>query len=106
VANVTPHPPGDPQKQQSSDQDQPDHLQQLGDDQGEENTEHQSCDYADDDHHPSLMRREAGSERSDHDRIVAGQHQVDHQHLEESGERRGFGDIREVVDDRVPHAGQ
>ena len=40
---------------------------------------------------------QAGGQRADDDRIVAGEHEVDHQHLEEGGEGRRLGDVREVV---------
>ena len=53
----------------------------------------------------ALLGRQAGRKRADDDRIVAGQHEVDHQHLEEGGERAGLGDVREILDDRAPHVG-
>ena len=48
----------------------------------------------------------AGRERTDDDRIVAGQDQVDHQHLGEGGESARFGDVGEILDDRAPHIGK
>ena len=42
---------------------------------------------------------QAGGERADDDRIVAGEHDVDHQHLAERGQR-GRREVREIVNDR------
>ena len=50
----------------------------------------------------ALLGGQAGRERADDDRIVARQHQIDHQHLDEGGKGRGLGDVRKVVDDDGP----
>ena len=105
VAKVAPHPPRDPQQQQAADQDQADDLHQLGDDQREGDAQHQRREDADQDDLPALLGGQAGGERTDDDRIVAGEHEVDHQHLEEGGEGRRLGDVREVRDDRIPDVG-
>ena len=97
MVKVAPHPPRDPQQQQAADQDQPDDLQQLGDDQREDDAQHQRRDDADEDDLAPLLGGQARGQRADDDRIVAGQHQVDHQHLEEGRERRRLGDVGEVA---------
>ena len=103
MAKLAPHLPGDPQQQQPAGQDQPDDLEQLGDDQGEADAQHQGSDDADEDDLAPLVGRQSSRQGADDDRIVAGQHQVDHQHLEEGGEGRRLGDVGKIVDDRGPH---
>ena len=51
----------------------------------ESDAQHQRGEHADHDHLAALLGRQAGRQRADDDRIVAGQDQVDHQHLDEGG---------------------
>ena len=48
--------------------------------------QHQRREDADQDDLLALLGGQARGQRADDDRIVAGQHEVDHQHLEEGGE--------------------
>ena len=68
--------------------------------------QHQRGDDADEDDLLALLGGKARGQRADDDRIVAGQHQVDHQHLEEGREGRRLGDVREILDDRGPDVGR
>ncbi len=102
VAQLAPHFPGHPDQQQPADEDQSDDLHQLGHDEREGDAQHQRREHADQDHLLALFGGQARGERAHDDRIVPGEHQVDHQHLKEGGKGRGFGDVREILDDRVP----
>ena len=61
-------------------------------------------DNADQDDFLALFGRQARRQRTDDNRIVARQHQIDRQHLQEGGERRRLGNVGEILDDRGPHA--
>src|SRR3546814_14046267 len=43
--------------------------------------------------------------RSDDDRIVAREHKVDHQNLQERREGGWLGNVRKILDDGIPHSG-
>ena len=67
--------------------------------------QHERGEHADQDDLLALLGGKARGERADDDRIVARQHEIDHQHLEEGREGRRLGDVGEIVDDRRPHVG-
>ena len=86
ILQLAPHLPGDPEQQQAARQHQADDREQLHRDHRERDpAEHRQPD-ADHDHPPALLRRQAARRQADHDRIVAGQHEVDHDHGEEGVE--------------------
>ena len=102
MAQIAVHLPGHPEQEDAAGEDQADDLHQLGDHEGKDDPQHQSGDDADQDDALALRRRQARGERADDDRIVAGQHDVDHQHLAERGQSGRIAQIAEIVNDRVP----
>ncbi len=94
-----------PEQQDAAGEQQADDRQQLDGDAGERDAQHRGGDDADQDGAPALLRRQAGGGEPDDDGIVAGQHQVDHDDLEEGGDR-GLGEqIGEKIGHRGPLAG-
>lgn len=64
-------------------------MQQLGRDGGEAEAKDGRCHDARNDRAPALLRRQAGGGKADDHGIVAGEHQVDGDDLEQCGERLG-----------------
>ncbi len=58
---------------------------------GEGDPEQRRRTDADDDRLAAHRMRQAGRGETDDHRVVAGQHQIDHDHLEQRAERSGFG---------------
>jgi len=81
-AQLAPHLPADPEQENAAGQQQPDDLQQLHRDAGESDPQHRGGDDADQDGLVALVLGQAGGCQSDDDRVVAGQHQIDHHDLE------------------------
>ena len=89
LAQLAPHLPAHPQQQHAAGQQQADHLQQLGRDAGEDDAQASGGDDADDDGAPALLGRQARRGKADDDGVVAGQHEVDQDDLEQRGQRVG-----------------
>src|SRR6185437_15832117 len=75
-AQLAIHLPAHPEQQQPARQREADDREQLQGDRGD----------AEDDRPPALPGRQTGDGQPDHDGIIAGQHDVDEQHLQEQGE--------------------
>ena len=88
-AQLAPHLPAHPQQQDAAGEEQADDLEKLGGEEREDDAQDRGRDDADQDRLVALLLRQARRREADHHRIVAGQHQVDHDHLEEG--RQGFG---------------
>jgi hypothetical protein len=87
LAQLAPHLPADPQQQEAAGQQQADHAQQPGGDQGEGDPQHdRRAQAVENDLLAVLGRQAAGSQAHGHG-VVAGQDQVDHQNLQQSGQR-------------------
>ena len=67
----------------------PDDLQQLGRHAGEHDAQDGRSDDADQDRLVALVLWKTGRRQSDDDGVVAGQNQIDHDDLEEGGQRLG-----------------
>ena len=89
VAKLAVHPPRDPQQQIPPASTRPTICSSCDDDEREGDAQHQRGEHADQDDFLALIRRETGGQRSDDDRIVAGEHDVDQQDLEEGRDRAG-----------------
>src|SRR3546814_4223492 len=96
-AQLAPHLPRDPDQQQATDEDQPDDLHELGDDEREGDAQHQRREDADQDHLLALRRGQARRQRADDDGIVAGQHDVDHRSEEHTSELQSLMRISYAV---------
>src|SRR5262245_12669431 len=86
AAQVAPHLPAHPKQQYSACQQQTDNLQQLQGDPGENKSQNRGSDNADENRARTLFRWQARCGKADHDRIVAGEDEIDHDHLEKRGE--------------------
>ena len=92
LLQFTPHLPADPQQQDAAGEQQADDSQQLHGDQGEADPQHDGRRETDQDRLLALFGREGRGGETDRDGVVAGQHQVDHQHLAQGGSLAGeFG---------------
>ena len=91
-AQLAPHLPAHPQQQDAAGKQQADDLQQLDRDAGKADAHHGRRGDAPEDHLGALVLRQTGGGEPDDDGVVAGQHQVDHDDLEQRG--KSFG--REV----------
>ena len=90
-AQFAPHLPGDPQQQDAAGEQQADDRQEPHGNESEADAHRRRGDDADHDHAPPPLRRQAGRGQADDHRVVAGQHQVDHDDLEEGGDA-GLGE--------------
>ena len=88
-AQLAPHLPAHPQQQDAAGEQQADDLQQLDRDAGEPDAHHGRRGDAPEDHLGALVLRQAGGGQADHDGVVAGQHQVDHDDLEQRSQSFG-----------------
>ena len=86
-AQFAPHLPADPQQQHAAGEQQADDRQQLDGDAREQDAHHGRGDDADQDRARAPLFGQPGRRQPDDHRIVAGQHQVDHDDLEEGGDR-------------------
>ena len=86
---LAPHLPAHPQQQDAAGEEQADDLEKLGGEKREHDAQHRGGDDADQDRLVALLLRQPRRREADHDGVVAGQHQVDHDHLEEG--RQGLG---------------
>ena len=89
LAQLAPHLPAHPQQQHAAGEQQADHLQELGRDAGEDDAQGCGGDDADDDGAAALLGRQAGGGKADDDGVVAGEHEVDQDDLEQRGQRVG-----------------
>jgi hypothetical protein len=78
----SPHLPAYPEQENTAGQQQPDDLQQLHRDAGEANSQNRGRYDADQYSLGALAFGQTGGCQSDDDRVVAGQHQIDHHDLE------------------------
>ena len=81
-AQLAPHLPAHPEQQDAAGQQQADDLQQLHRDAGEADAQDRGGEDADQNRLVALVLGQAGGCKPDDDRIVAGEHQVDHHDLE------------------------
>ena len=81
-AQLAPHLPADPKQQNAAGEQQPNDLQQLDRDGCEADAQDRGGHDADQDRLLALTLGEPGGGKPDDDRIVAGQHQVNHDDLE------------------------
>ena len=93
-AQFAPHLPGDPQQQDAAGEQQADDRQQFDRDRGERDAQQRRRPDADQNGALAPLGRQAGGGEPDDDRVVARQHQVDHDDLQEGGDR---GLCEEVV---------
>ena len=85
---LAPHLPRHPEQQQAAREQQPDDREQLHGDQRERDpAQHRQHD-ADHDDLALLLARQPARRHPDHDRVVAGEHEVDHDHRGEGVELR------------------
>ena len=89
IAQLAPHLPANPQKQDAAGQQQTDHLQQLSRNTGEDDAQASGGNDTDDDSAPALLGGQARRGKADDDGVVAGQHEVDQDDLEQRGQRVG-----------------
>ena len=80
---LAPHLPAHPQQQDAAGEQQADDLEKLRGEEREDDAQDRGGDDADQDRLVALLLRQAGRGKADDDGIVAGQHQVDHDDLEE-----------------------
>ena len=78
--------PRHPQEEKPAGQHQADHVEKLGGEHGEEDAEQRCRGDADHDRLPARLVRQPRSGHSDHDRVVAGQNQIDDDHADERGQ--------------------
>src|SRR3546814_17202471 len=76
-------------------------LHQLRHDEREGDAEHQRGDHADQDDLLALFGGKSRGERADDDRIVAREHKVDHQNLQERREGGWLGNVRKILEDGI-----
>ena len=81
AAQLAEHLPADPQQQQPAGEQQPDDRQQLQRDGAQGDADHRRADDAEQDGRALLPRRQAGDGQPDDDGVVAGQRDVDQDHL-------------------------
>ncbi len=93
AAQVTPHLPANPEQQDSTGEQEPNDCQQFHSHRRECQTHHRCGNNADEYCLAPLRLRQAGGRQADHHGIVAGEHQVDHDHLGKRGERTMGGKI-------------
>ncbi len=86
-AQFAPHLPADPQQQHTAGKQQPDDRQQLNGDAREQDAQHGCGDDPNQNRARAPFFGQAGRRQADDDRIVARQHQVDHDDLEKGGDR-------------------
>jgi hypothetical protein len=87
VAELAPHFPAHPEEEDATGEQQPDQLQELNGDAGKGNAEGGRRANADDECLVALIGRQAGSGEAYNDGVVAGEHQVDENDLEEGAQR-------------------
>ena len=80
---LAPHLPAHPQQENAAGKQQSHDLQQLYCDSREADPQGRGSQYAGQDGLFPLVLRQSGSGKPDNDRIVAGEHQVDHHDLKE-----------------------
>jgi hypothetical protein len=85
---LAPHLPAYPQQQNAAGEQQADHLQELGRHRREGDAQQRRRDDADEDRARALRCRQTGGREADNDRIVPGQNQVDHDHLQQRSQGR------------------
>ena len=83
------HLPAHPEQQQAARQQQSDDRQQLQRDGAQSDADHRRAQNAEQDGWALLLRAQTGNRHPDHDRIVAGQCDVDHDDLRQGGEVGG-----------------
>jgi hypothetical protein len=98
-AQFAPHLPANPQQEQAANQKQADDGEKLDRDQRETDAQHGGGDDADQNGLGALVGRQARRGEADDDSIVAGEHQIDGDHLQEGGKALG----RENFHIIVPH---
>ena len=103
-AQLAPQLPADPEQQQAAGQRQPDDLQQLGGDDGEQDAQARRGQDAQHEHPGALAFGQAGGDKADDDGVVAGQHQVDQDDLDERAQF-GEGNHRRQVTSSVEERG-
>jgi hypothetical protein len=81
-AQLAPHLPAHPKQQDAAGEQQSDDLQQLNRDGSEADAQDRGGQYADQNRFFSLTLGQSGGCKADDDRIVAGEHQIDHHDLE------------------------
>ena len=79
-------PVGDPDQREAAGEEQPRHLQQPDDDHRHQAAHRDGADRAPDDGALAQMRRQRARGERDDDRVVAGEHDVDDDDRQESGE--------------------
>ena len=84
---LAPHLPAYPEKQNATCQQQADNLQQLRGRGSKYDTKQRCRDYADEDGLVPLLLWKSRCRKADDDRIVAGQHQIDHDNLQKGCQR-------------------
>ncbi|MCS3725163.1 hypothetical protein FHR88_000188 [Bradyrhizobium betae] len=96
LAQLAPHLPADPQQQHAAGLQQADHLQKLGRDAGKDDAQGGCCNDADDDGAAALLGRQARGSKADDHGVVAGQHEIDQDDLEQRGQRVGGDEFKHV----------
>ena len=96
LAQLAPHLPAHPEQQHAAGKQQADHLQELGRDAGKDDAQRGRGHDADDDGAAALIGRQARSREPDDDGVVAGEHEVDQDDLEQRGQRVGRDEFNHV----------
>ncbi len=83
-AQLTPHLPAYPEKQQAASEQQSDDCQKIDGDGSKQDAEHRCRQNADNDRLAALRSFQAGSSKADDDGVVAGENEVDSNDLQQS----------------------
>jgi hypothetical protein len=84
-----PHLPAHPEEQHPAGEQEPDDLEELGRERREHDTQHCRGNDPDQDHPVALLRRKPGRRHADDDGVVAREHEVDHDDLQQHGQGIG-----------------
>jgi hypothetical protein len=101
AAEFAPHLPAHPQEKDAPGEQETEHLEQLRGDARKRDAKSRRGENAHEDRAPSLLRRKSGRREANDDGIVAGQHQVDHDDLEQGGEGFAANDVAHDSSSRV-----
>ena len=96
-AQLPPHFPAHPEKQDSACKEQADDREKPRRDGGEEDAQHGRRGDTDEDRLGSLLRREPGGGEPDDDGVVAGQNEIDQDDLQKRRQRVGGDEIEHAA---------
>ena len=88
-AKLAPHLPANPEQQNAAGKQQANDLEELRGHAGERNAQHRGRHHADQNGLAPLVRWEPRGSEPDHDRVVAGENEIDQDHLNERSKHIG-----------------